>query len=190
MTRWVARGLVLAAVAVAAGCGGDPEPDAAGPRASSSAAASPSASATTGPVYALAGNLCGVADLAPLAELFPATGGKPLADTPKLCATSRRSKTVSVSVSVDAELLRTEQQARLFMDAARGTSRRGTPTDIAGAGTAAFWAGDGKEVKLTTYDGNLVLELRVASVGDNHLPAGVPERLARIAEGTFAKLAP
>jgi hypothetical protein len=188
MTRWLVRGLLLAAVAFAAGCGGDPEPEATGPAASATPSAS--ASAAAGPVYALSGNLCGIADLAPLAELFPTVSGKPIADSPRLCATSRRSSTVSVSVSVDAELLRTEQQARLFLDASRGAGRGGPPTDIEGAGTAAFWAGGGKEVKLTSYDGNLVLELRVASVGDNDLPEGVPERLARVAEGTFAKLAP
>jgi hypothetical protein len=187
MIRWVVRGLALAVVAVAAGCGGDPEPGT--PETSAPPAASASA-ATTGKVYTLAGKLCGVADQAPLAELFPTVSGKPIADSPRLCATSRRSSTVSVSVSIDAELLRTEQQAKLFLDAARGSSRGGPPTDIGGAGTAAFWAGSGKEVKLTSYDGNLVLELRVASVGDNDLPQGVPERLARVAEGTFAKLAP
>jgi hypothetical protein len=189
MTRWVVRGLSLAVVAVVAGCGSDPEP-AAGPPVTSAPPAASASGAAAGPVYVLSGKLCGLADQAPLAELFPTATGKPIADTPRLCATSRRSSTVSVSVSIDAELLRTEQQARLFMEAARGTSRGGPPTDIEGAGTDAFWAGDGHEVKLTSYHGNLVLELRVASVGDNDLPQGVPERLARVAEGTFAKLAP
>jgi hypothetical protein len=187
MTRWVARGLALAVVAVAAGCGGDPEPSP--PETSTPPAASASAAAA-GPVYRLGDGLCGVADQAPLAELFPTVSGKPIANSPKLCATSRRSSSVSVSVSIDAELLRTEQQARLFLETARGTSRGGTPTDIAGAGAAAFFVTDGHEVNLTSYHGNLVLELRVASVGDNDLPQGVPERLARVAEGTFAKLAP
>jgi hypothetical protein len=189
MTRLVVGGLALAVVAVVAGCGGDAEPEAGSPATSAPAAASASAAAA-GPVYTLSGKLCGIADQAPLAELFPTDGGKPLADTPQLCATSRRSPTLSVSVSIDAELLRTEQQAQLFVEAARGNSRGGPPTDIEGAGTDAFWAGGGKEVKLTAYDGNLVLELRIASVGENDLPPGVPERLARVAEGTFAKLAP
>ncbi|MFC0531061.1 hypothetical protein [Phytohabitans kaempferiae] len=187
MTRWVVRGLVLAAVAVVAGCGGDGEPETAPPVAITP---SPSAAASAGPVYALAGNLCGVADQKPLDELFPTVTGKPIADSPRLCATSRRSSTVSVSLSIDAELLRTEQQAKLFLDAARRTNKVGTPTDVQGVGTDAYWAGDPKEVNLTAYDGNLVLELRIASVGDNPLPQGVPERLARVAEGTFAKLAP
>jgi len=187
MTRWVARGLALVVVAVAAGCGGDPEPS---PSETSTPPAASASPAAAGPVYRLGDGLCGVADQAPLAELFPTVSGKPIANSPKLCATSRRSSSVSVSVSIDAELLRTEQQARLFLETARGTSQGGTPTDIAGAGAAAFFVTDGHEVNLTSYHGNLVLELRVASVGDNDLPQGVPERLARVAEGTFAKLAP
>lgn len=187
MIRWVVRGLALAVVAVAAGCGGDSEPST---QATSTPPAASASAAAAGPVYALGGNLCGVADQAPLAELFPTATGKPIADSPRLCATSRRSSSVSVSVSIDAELLRTEQQARLYLETARGTSQGGAPTDIPGAGAAAFFVTDGHEVKLTSYHGNLVLELRVASVGDNDLPQGVPERLARIAEGTYAKLAP
>ena len=97
---------------------------------------------------------------------------------------------MTVSLSIDAELQPNTKTAKLFLD----TSRRldgGTPTDLPGVGSGAFWIGDATKVKLVSYHGNLNLTIICEPVSSRHqLPAGVPERLGRVAAGTFARLAP
>jgi hypothetical protein len=184
---------VLAAVTLAAtGCGGPEAGTGSGPTgspATSSTPGAPSGSAAAGPVYQLAGSLCQRADQSPLADLFP-TADKPITDTEKLCATSRASKAMAVSLSIDAELLKDATWAQRYYDTAHRLAKS-TPTDIPGAGSGAFWTGDKNKVELFSYHGNLVLQVRVYSVNDSRqLPDDLPARLARVAAGTFAQLNP
>jgi hypothetical protein len=170
-----------------AGCGGtDDEAGAASPSTPPTTAAATPA----GPVYKLPKGLCTAVDEGPLADLFPTDGGQPVADAGGLCATSRSSKQMAVSFSVNAELLPNERAARAYLDTGRRLAKS-PPTDIGGAGSGAYWMGDDNQVKLVTYHGNLALDITVAVVNDAHrLPAGLPERLARVADGTFARLEP
>jgi hypothetical protein len=95
-----------------------------------------------------------------------------------------------VSFSVNAELLPTEKAAKLYLDTGRRLAKS-PATDIGGAGSGAYWTGDDNKVTLVSYHGNLALDITVAVVNDAHrLPAGLPERLARVADGTFARLSP
>ncbi|MEH1013630.1 hypothetical protein V6U90_11020 [Micromonospora sp. CPCC 206060] len=197
MTARRAGSLGLAAlllVGAGAACGrSEPEPDAAGP---STDPAPTSAPTTTGPVgpgdvtYTLPAKLCPAVDDAALAEIFPRDGGAPVLDIPGACGITRLAEGMTVGLNVDAELLKDGQWAQRFYETGRRLAR-GTPTDIDGAGTAAFWTVEKNRIKLVTYHGNLALTLTcepVAAAG--RLPADVPQRLARVAAGTFARLAP
>lgn len=176
------------------GCGGSDSglPDdtlTLGPAGTSAAAPATSAPAGTGPVYKLSGNLCQKADQSPLADLYPIGDDKPLVATHKLCATSRKSQTVTVALSIDADLMPNERTAKLFVETGRRLARS-TPTDIEGAGSDAFWTGTEKDVKLTAYHGNLVLEVSISNLSTKvPFPDGMPERLVRVAAGTYAHLA-
>lgn len=189
----LAAGVLLLAGAV--GCAGQ-DPGATkttDPAATSTAtAAGTTPTATTGAdvTYTLPASLCAAVDDSALKDLFPNDGGRPIADSGGLCATSRSSAAMAVSLSVDAELLPTAAAAKQYFDASRRLARS-TPTDIPGAGSGAFWTGGAAKVQLISYHGNLVLTLSCEPVSSQHpLPGGVPERLARVAAGTFAKLAP
>jgi hypothetical protein len=186
-------GLALAGVVLAGGCSGTdrtPGPSAGPPSAPPPATTPSSAGPMPGPAYGLTGSLCEKADLTALTELW-STVRKPLAETERLCATGLASNSMTVSLGVDAELLPDASTSRLFMQ----TGRRLSPTpahDIGGAGADAFWTADGKGVvRLTAAHGNLVLELDIVSVTDGRrLPDDIAERLARVAAGTFERLAP
>jgi hypothetical protein len=188
-----ARTSVLAAVllAVAAGCGGSDEPGDRTitlptlPSAEQTSAAAPAA----GAVYRLSGDLCQKADQAPFADLYPTADAKPLASTEKLCVTRRTSAEKSISLTIDADLLPTEAAAKLFVETGRRLAKRPF-TDVTGAGSDAYWSGDKDDVKLTSYHGNLVLEVQAAVNVADGLPSDVVQRLVRVAEGTYAKLAP
>jgi hypothetical protein len=151
-----------------------------------------SAPPVSGPKYKLSGKLCRKADLRAIEELFPTQKYKPLASTRRYCATARSSRdgVHSIGVSVDAELLPDEEWAKRFFDMSRQTATEDVH-DIGGAGTEALWTGDSTSIDLTTYHGNLVLELEVQLLNpDDDLPDDMPQRLARVADGTFERLAP
>lgn len=153
------------------------------------AAASPSA-ASADIRYVLPEKLCQAVDDTALREIFPIDGGKPLVDSAGLCDTSRASPSMAVSFTVNAQLTRDSTWGQRYYDTARRLAK-GTPTDVSGAGSAAFWIGDKNKVELVTYHGNLALHVICATINDNHrLPADVPARLVRVAAGTFARLAP
>jgi hypothetical protein len=191
---------VLCAVLLAGvvGCSrSDPpatSPATAGPATTKPATTTP---ATTTPTTAgadvtfqLPKSLCEAVDDSALKDLFPIDGGKPIANASGLCATSRSSTAMAVSLSIDAELLPNAKAGKLYLDTARRLGG-GKPTDLPGAGSGAFWIGDTKKVKLVSYQANLVLTITCEPVSSQHeLPAGVPERLGRVAAGTFARLAP
>lgn len=184
---------VLAAVLLAAGagCGGSDEP---GDR-TITLPPLPSTERTTaaapagGVVYKLSGDLCEKADQAPFADLYPTADAKPLASTEKLCVTRRTSADKSISLTIDADLLPTEEAAKLFVQTGRRLAKRPF-TDVEGAGSDAYWDGDKDDVKLTSYHGNLVLEVQAAVNVADGMPGDVVQRLVRVAEGTYAKLAP
>jgi hypothetical protein len=192
-TRAVRAGSGLASLALTgllltvAGCG-----EAGPPGAPPEPSTPPPPTATTdppGPVYRLSGSLCDKADLGPLEELWP-RARTPLADTERLCTTARVSSSMTVSVTVDANLLPDAASVALYLE----TGRRLSPwpaKDIAGAGGDAFWAAKGSQAKLTAGHGNLILEVDVLGITDGEdLPDDIAERLARVAAGTFARLAP
>lgn len=188
---------LAAAVLVAAGGCGDADPSTESepgraltlpPRPSQTTAA-PAAPADQGPVYVPSGNLCERADLAALAEVYP-KAETPLAATARLCDTSRSSDTSVVTLSVDAELLKDGRWAKEYFETARRLAKTST-TDVPAAGAGAFWTGDERGVELFSYHGNLVLQIRLRVVRDqDRLPADAVDRVARVAAGTFARLAP
>ncbi|MFI6761331.1 hypothetical protein ACIBF5_19560 [Micromonospora sp. NPDC050417] len=192
-----ALALALVAVLAAAGCGDADSTTGSGPDRvltqpplpSQTTAAPRTSSADQGPVYAPSGSLCERADLASLAELFP-KAETPLANTARLCDTSRSSESMVVTLSIDAELLKDGRWAKEFFDTARRRAKT-APTDVPAAGAGAFWTGDERTVELFSYHGNLVLQIRLHALRDqDRLPADTPDRLARVAAGTFARLAP
>lgn len=155
------------------------------------AASSPSPTPVeTEVVYELPQALCGKVDDGALEEIFPIDGGQPIADGPGLCATSRSSSAMAVGLSVDAELFRNGQIARAFFEKARATADS-APTDLPGVGSGAFWFGGASGVRLVAYHGNLALTIDCETVSAQHrLPDDIPQRLGRVAAGTFARLAP
>ncbi|WP_131785280.1 hypothetical protein [Protofrankia symbiont of Coriaria ruscifolia] len=193
LTRSGAAFFAALLVAGAAGCTrsestGGPPPT---PTGSGTVAPSPKPSATdAGVPYALPKKLCEAVDDTALKEIFPIGGGQPITDAPGLCATSRATPTMAVSFSVNAELLRDATWAERFVDTGRRLAK-GTPTDVPGVGSAAYWVGDKNKVELTTSHGNLVLKILCETVNDRHrLPADVPARLGQVANATFMRLAP
>jgi hypothetical protein len=184
---------VLAAVflMVGAGCGGSSEPGdrtiTLPPLPSSEQTSAPAAAA--GVVYRLSGDLCAKADQSPFADLYPKEDAKPLVNTEKLCVTRRTSAERSVSLTIDADLLPNEKSAKLFVETGRRLAKRPF-TNVTGAGSDAYWSGDKDDVKLTSYHGNLVLEVEAAVNVADGMPDDVVQRLVRVAEGTYAKLAP
>nr|MDT0659354.1 hypothetical protein [Micromonospora sp. DSM 115978] len=192
--RWAAVAVV--ALAAAAGCGGAPDggPDSGPvltlpPLPPETTAPPTTAPADQGPVYVLTGTLCDRADVSALADLYP-TADTPLTNSARLCATARSSDRSVVSLSIDAELLRDGRWAREYFDTSRRLAQD-SPTDIPGAGSGAFWTGDERTVELFSFHGNLVLQIRLRTVRDaDKLPADAADRLARVAAGTFARLAP
>ncbi|GAB3161163.1 hypothetical protein GCM10027290_67980 [Micromonospora sonneratiae] len=180
------------------GCGQPDADPAAGPTlppeylprtGSPTASASATQSSGSGVTYRLPPSLCSVTDVSPLLDVFPRDGGKAVADSSGICATSRSSATMAVNLMVDSELLPNAEAGRRYLDTGRRLAKS-TPTDIAGVGSGAFWTGDQREVKLVAYDGNLVLTVTCSTIDRNHqLPSGMPERLGRVAAGTFARLA-
>lgn len=184
---------VFAAVLLAAGgagCGGSDDP---GDRTITlpplPSTEKTSAAPPTGVVYKLSGDLCEKADQAPFADLYPTEDDKRLASTEKLCVTRRTSPDKSISLTIDADLLPTESAAKLFVETGRRLAKR-PYTDVDGAGADAYWDGDKDDVKLTSYHGNLVLEVQAAVNVADGMPKDVVQRLVRVAEGTYAKLAP
>lgn len=195
--RVVRRGAaaVLAAVLLTAGagCGGSAassDGDIPLPTLPSTApaSASPSAPAQT-VMYQLSGDLCKKADQSPFADLYPAEDPKPLVNTEKLCITRRTSTERSVSLRIDANLAPDEKSAKLFVETGRRLAKRQL-TDVEGAGSDAYWSGDKDDVTLTSYRGNLVLEVSATVNVADGLPADAVQRLVRLAEGTYTKLAP
>ncbi|GAA4728314.1 hypothetical protein [Phytohabitans rumicis] len=187
----LAAALLLAFVAGCSG-GGDANTPGDGeiplpPLASDSPATS--APAAAGVVYTLSGELCEKADQSPLVDLYPKEDAARLVNTEKLCVTRRTSTERSVSLTIDADLLQTEAAAKLFVETGRRLAKR-PYTDVDGAGTDAFWSSDKDDVKLTSYHGNLVLEVEAAVNVADGMPADIVPRLVRIAAGTYAKLAP
>lgn len=185
-------GFVGAAVAASAlaSCGGS-EP-AASPTGSPSAAAqsASAAPAATGPVYTAPANLCDAVDFSALADILPKDGGRPIADGPGLCGTSRSSSAVTVTLTVDANLFEAPKQAQGAFEGLRREAL-GPVTDIPGAGTAAAWASDGAKMELFAYHGNLFLVVDAAPLRKGEqLPEGLPERLVRVADSVFDNLSP
>jgi hypothetical protein len=181
-----------------AGCGGsDPKPDASGVSAdkyrppADSATSAPAASPTAaGRTYTLPPSLCGVSDLTAITELYPTLDGKPLADSSGICSRFLKSAKTGVGITVDSQLAGQAKFGQAYLDTGRRLAKTKT-TDIDGVGTDAYWTVDKYEVKLTTYDGNLILEISITlpNKGEDALPADTPQRLGRVANGTFAKLA-
>jgi hypothetical protein len=191
--RWAAVMLSTVLFAGAAGCSrsdpvtADIPPASVGP---ATTTAAPTTAAGAGVTYKLPASLCAAADQSALEDIFPTGGGAPIADSPGLCATSRSSPAMAVSLSIDAELARTEKDAKVFFDGARRLARS-TPTDLPGVGSGAFWTAEKNNVKLISYHGNLVLTITCEPVSSQRqLPASVPERLGRVAAGTFGRLTP
>jgi hypothetical protein len=188
--------LAIAALLAAAACGdadpaGDPDsgPVLTLPPLPPSTTAPATTPADQGPTYAMTGSLCRRADLTPIAEIYP-TADTPLADSARLCHISYSSPRSVVAFSLDAELFPDGRWAREYLDTARRKAPS-QPTDIAGAGAAAFWFGDERAVELNSQHGNLVLQIQIEAIRDaDKLPDDTPERLARVAAGTFARLAP
>ncbi|MFD0747627.1 hypothetical protein ACFQ1L_41880 [Phytohabitans flavus] len=174
-----------------AGCGGSDEPA----DGTITLPPAPSAEGTSAPppaagvVYKLSGDLCEKADQAPFADLYPKEDAQPLVNTEKLCVTRRTSADKSISLTIDADLLPNEAAAKLFVETGRRLAKRPF-TDVTGAGSDAHWSGDKDDVKLTSYHGNLVLEVQAAANVADGMPDDVVQRLVRVAEGTYAKLAP
>jgi hypothetical protein len=187
------RGAVVALAAALLGtsvaCGNDsdgPTPIAEPPPEPSEVATSP---AGTGPVYVLSGELCKKADQSPLADLYPKEGANPLVNTERLCITHRTSGEKGIDLTVDAEVLRDEATARLFVETGRRLAKR-PYTDVTGAGADAHWSADKDDVKLTSYNGNLVLEVEASVNVADGLPPDIVQRLVKVAAGTYQRLAP
>jgi len=183
--------LAVTLLATAAGCGGSDEPG----RGTITLPPLPPDSPTSPPppaagaLYKLSGALCEKADQSSFVDLYPTEDAKPLVNTEKLCVTRRTSAERSVSLTIDADLLPTEQAAKLFVETGRRLAKRPF-TNVTGAGADAYWDGDKDDVKLTSYHGNLVLEVQAAVNVADGMPDDVVQRLVRVAEGTYAKLAP
>ncbi|GAB3813986.1 hypothetical protein [Micromonospora zhanjiangensis] len=181
-----------------AGCGGaDPKPDASGVpadkyRPATDAATSAPATAPTaaGRTYTLPSSICAVADLTAITELYPTFDGKPLADSSGVCTRFLRSAKTVVVFTVDPQLAGSAKFGQEFLNTGRRLAKTKT-TDLPGVGTDAYWTVDRYEVKVVTYDGNLILEVSISlpNKGTDALPADTPQRLGRVANGTFAKLA-
>lgn len=197
MTAYALRGAaVLAAVALAAGCGGS-EPATSGdkeiviPKPSETPAPAESSTAPrTGPVYKLSGSLCAKADQRAITEIYPKQDGPPMVDTEKLCVITWQTASQSLTLTLDADLRPDEQWARDFVAESRQRSKYPV-TDVAGVGAAAFWqeilAG---EVRLTSYHGNLVLRVEASVNEKDGFPKDIQARVQRVAAGTYPKLAP
>ncbi|WP_281904494.1 hypothetical protein [Phytohabitans aurantiacus] len=194
MARQARRSAVVALAAallstVAACGGGDdasspiPEPP---PLATEAATPTPAGS---GPVYVLSGELCKKADQSPLADLYPKEEAQPLVNTERLCITHRTSGEKGIDLTVDAEVLNDEGMAKRFVETGRRLAKR-PYTDVTGAGTDAHWSGDKDDVKLTSYNGNLVLEVEASVNVADGLPPDIVQRLVKVAAGTYQRLAP
>lgn len=165
------------------------------PRASERSSVPPASEPSSAPPvsglkYKLSGKLCRNVDLRAIEELFPDQDHKPLSNIRRYCGTARSSRDGLLSIGIDAELLPDGEWAKRFYDTGRQMADSDVH-DIGGAGTEAFWTGDSPLIRLTTYHGNLVLEIDVHMLtSDVDLPDDMPQRLARVADGTFERLAP
>jgi hypothetical protein len=194
---------LAALAAVTAGCG---DPESAGPGRAASPSPSvvmlspppsewalptsaPATPAGTGPMYALTGKLCGKVDQSALADLYPKEDATRLVNTAKLCVTSRESARRDVSLTVDADLMPDERAAKLVVETGRRRSSLPT-TDVGGAGADAFYVTGQNRVKLTSYQGNLVLEVEALADATDGLPEDIADRLVKVAAGTYARLSP
>ncbi|MEH1130093.1 hypothetical protein [Micromonospora sp. CPCC 206061] len=191
LRRGAVVALAAALLGTSAACGSDS--DAPKPLAEQTPPPEPTEQATpsagSGPVYVLSGELCTKADQSPLADLYPKEGANPLVNTERLCITHRTSGEKGIDLTVDAEVLRDEATARLFVETGRRLAKR-PYTDVTGAGTDAHWSGDQDDVKLTSYNGNLVLEVEASVNVADGLPPDIVQRLVKVAAGTYQRLAP
>jgi hypothetical protein len=179
-------------LAGALGCSGS-DPTTGSP-ATSAATAGPATTTPPAPTlaadvtYTLPTKLCAAVDDRALKEIFP-IDGEPVVDAAGVCGTSRASEAMRVSLSIDVKLLPNPKLGKQLYDSARRLATS-TPTDLSGVGAGAFWTGDNNKVKLFSYHGNLTLTIICEPVSSKHqLPADVPQRLGRVAAGTFARLA-
>jgi hypothetical protein len=141
-----------------------------------------------GRTYTLPPSLCKASDLTALTELYPKVDEKPLADSSGICATSLRSNAAWIGLTVDSNMA-PNGMGQAYLDTGRRLNKE-PATDLPGVGTAAYWTVRGNDTKLVTFDGNLILEISVSSGTKNHpLPADIAQRLGRVANGTFARLA-
>jgi hypothetical protein len=192
----VASGVLL--LAGLAGCGGSgPNPAASGvpsdkyrPPTDVSVPAPTTSTIAAGRIYTLPPSLCGASDLTAITELYPTLDGKPLADSAGICTRFLKSTTTAVGITIDSNLVKEAKFGQAFLDTGRRLGKTKT-TDMEGVGADAYWTVDKYEVQLVTYDGNLILQVSITLPKDsrNALPADTPQRLGRVANGTFAKLA-
>jgi hypothetical protein len=159
----------------------------------------PATSATptvpTGTSYALPAKLCDKVDSTALQDLYP-TPDEPLLDTSISCDTALIAASDRVlGLFVDAHfadpaLLAVSPQLTQETYELQRRLARSTPTDIDGAGSAAFWYAIEDQLWLVSYDGNLLLTVSVAAVNATHrLAPDMPTRLTQVAAATMAALA-
>lgn len=182
--------LAAALLLTVAACGGDSDAATPGGELTLPPVAEDTPSpAGTGPVYALSGDLCKKADQSPLADLYPKENAQPLVNTERLCITHRTSGEKGIDLTVDAEVLRDEATAKAFVETGRRLAQR-PYTDVTGAGADAHWSGDQDDVKLTSYNGNMVLEVQASVNVADGMPADIVQRLVKVAAGTYERLRP
>jgi hypothetical protein len=171
--------VAASAPAAAATTGGAPAPTTAGPL-----------SSTT---YKGVPDLCAVADMAPLLELYP----KQFQVQPSGTATAMRcravlqSDTVSGSLSIEVTLGQSPALTRDMYEGLRKADRRSMGLiDVPGLGTGAYWYLDVRlGTQVVTYDGNLYLRVLWGDLrSPSKTPPNVVDRLTTVARNTMAKL--
>jgi hypothetical protein len=174
--------VVPVAIVLAAGCGATGTSTAGQSRPPGPTTASATAAAAK--TYKLPKSMCAVADMSPIADLYPISD-TPLVDTPGDCSVGRTSAAkIPLSVGVIGSLFPDASSADLFVSSGRRI--RAGAVSISGVGSDAWYAVTGDTVTLSAVDGNLVIQVTVAPTRASDMP----QRCGRIASGTFARLAP
>jgi hypothetical protein len=184
--------LAVALLAGVTGCSSPSQsPGPAGTSAATTFSPAPVTTTATTPtaidrVYRLPAMLCDAVDYTPVAGLWP-TADTPLENTPKLCSTTRRSGGEAFDADISAQLTPGASASKLVMVGVRRTANQ--PHDLPGVGTDAVWYGNDQTMTVYAYDGNLLLQVVLQTVGASyHMPANVADLAGAVARGTFAKM--
>jgi hypothetical protein len=157
-------------------------------------AAGPGATASaTNATYKGVSDLCGVADLSPLRELYPMQSqlepGGSVADM--WCHAKLQSQTVDGRLAMEVTVLSTPAEVRDMYDRFRTANRRyGELTEVSGLGTGAYWhQSPAPGTELVAYDGNLYFRvLWTDLLTPNKIMPDLVPRLAAVARNTMVRL--